>query len=90
MKLTFKSQVQLFLNPNPHKYINSEKADFWLNGSNILRFIWPQPFEATLGQKNNRTIQKRTGSTVVDFRWVIARVVKCFHIFLTPVLQQLL
>ena len=55
----------------------------------ILRFIWPQPFEATLGQKNNRTIQKRTGSTVVDFRWVIARVVKCFHIFLTPVLQQL-
>ena len=30
-----------------------------------------------------------TGSTVVDFRWVIARVVKCFHIFLTPVLQQL-
>ena len=33
--------------------INSDKADF---GSNIT-IIWPQ-LEATLGQKNNRSIQK--------------------------------
>ena len=32
---------------------NSDKADF---GSNIT-IIWPQ-LEATLGQKNNRSIQK--------------------------------